>query len=317
MKLVLASQNKKKLKEMQEILADLGIEVVLQSDLGVQVDVEETGSTFAENAWLKARAVYAATGLPAIADDSGLVVDALDGAPGVYSARYGGPGLDDTERYQLLLRQMEEKENRSCRFVCSIACCLADGTELGAEGTCEGVVGTEPKGSGGFGYDPVFYLPALGRSMAELTPEEKHAISHRGRALRQFAEKMEAYTMRAPHVSKNTEEQEKERLMELTSKQRAYLRGLANTMDTILHVGKEGISDAVIRQADTALEARELIKGKVLENAGLTAREVCRELAEKTRSEPVQVIGSKFVLYRKSHKKDVKHIELPAGSGKK
>lgn len=105
--------------------------------------------------------------------------------------------------------------------------------------------------------------------------------------------------------------------MELTSKQRAYLRGLANTMDTILHVGKEGISDAVIRQADTALEARELIKGKVLENAGLTAREVCRELAEKTRSEPVQVIGSKFVLYRKSHKKDVKHIELPAGSGKK
>ena len=314
MKLVLASQNKKKLKEMQEILAHLGIEVVLQSDLGVQVDVEETGSTFAENAWLKARAVYAATGLPAIADDSGLVVDALDGAPGVHSARYGGPGLDDTERYQLLLRQMEKKENRSCRFVCSIACCLADGTEIGAEGTCEGIVGPEPKGSGGFGYDPVFYLPASGRSMAELTPEEKHAVSHRGRALRQFAEKMAAYTNNRP---KDTGEQEKEKLMELTSKQRAYLRGLANTMDTILHVGKEGISDAVTRQADTALEARELIKGKVLENAGLTAREVCRALAEKTRSEPVQVIGSKFVLYRKSHKKDVKHIELPAGSGKK
>lgn len=105
--------------------------------------------------------------------------------------------------------------------------------------------------------------------------------------------------------------------MELTSKQRAYLRSLANTADTILHVGKEGVSDTVITQADTALEARELIKGKVLENAGLTPREVCEELARRTRSESVQVIGSKFVLYRKSHKKDVKHIELPGKPAKK
>ena len=197
MKLVLASQNQKKLREMQEILSHLGIEVVMQSELGVQIDVEETGTTFLENAWLKARAVQKATGLSAIADDSGLVVDALDGAPGIYSARYGGPGLDDTGRYRLLLHQMEGKENRSCRFVCAIACCLEDGTEIEAEGTCEGVVGTEPRGEGGFGYDPVFYLPQLGRSIAELTAEEKHAISHRGSALRQFAAKMEVHTKQA------------------------------------------------------------------------------------------------------------------------
>ena len=197
MKLVLASQNQKKLRELREILSHLGMEVVLQSELGVQIDVEETGTTFLENAWLKARAVKKATGLSAIADDSGLVVDALHGAPGIYSARYGGPGLDDIGRYQLLLRQMEGKENRACRFVCSIACCLEDGTEIDAEGICEGIVGTEPKGEGGFGYDPVFFLPNLGRSMAELTAEEKHAISHRGNALREFAKKMEEHAKRS------------------------------------------------------------------------------------------------------------------------
>ena len=192
MKLVLASQNQKKQKEMQDILSHLGIEVVLQSDLGVHVDVDETGETFEENAWLKAHAVMAATGLPAIGDDSGLVVDALGGRPGVYSARYGGPGLDDEGRYRLLLQQMEGEKDRRCRFVCAIACCFPDGTVLRAEGACEGTIGMEPRGEGGFGYDPIFFLPDLGRSMAELTPEEKHHISHRGNALRCFVEKMAA-----------------------------------------------------------------------------------------------------------------------------
>ncbi len=192
MTLVLASQNQKKLGEMQEILSHLGVEVVLQSALGVHVDVEETGQTFAENAWLKAHAVMQETGQPAIADDSGLVVDALGGAPGIYSARYGGEDLDDVDRYRLLLRNMEGEANRACRFVCAIACCFPDGSVLTAEGICEGVVGEAPRGEGGFGYDPIFFLPEMERSMAELTPMEKHNISHRGNALRQFAQKMAA-----------------------------------------------------------------------------------------------------------------------------
>ncbi|MGI6498924.1 MAG: XTP/dITP diphosphatase [Oscillospiraceae bacterium] len=192
MKLVLASQNPKKLGEMQDILSHLGVEVVLQSALDVYVDVEETGKTFGENAEMKARAVMEATGLPAIGDDSGLAVDALGGKPGIYSARYGGPGLSDAERYRLLLQNMQGEKDRACRFVCAIACCFPDGRVLTAEGTCEGAVGTEPRGEGGFGYDPVFYLPEQGRTMAELTPYEKHQISHRGKALRQFAQQMAA-----------------------------------------------------------------------------------------------------------------------------
>ena len=127
MKLVLASKNKKKLVETQEILSALGVEVVLQSEVGVDVDVEETGTTFAENSALKARAVCEASGLPAIADDSGLCVDALNGAPGVYSARYGGEGLDDVERYQLLLQNMRGQLDRRCGFVSAICCAFPNG----------------------------------------------------------------------------------------------------------------------------------------------------------------------------------------------
>ena len=160
MKFVLASQNPHKLVEMQEILSAHGVEAVLQSELGIHVDVEETGETFAANAMLKAKAVMEASGLPAIADDSGVCVDALNGAPGVYSARYGGPELDDVGRYRLLLANMR---------------------------------GFAPQGDGGFGYDPVFFLPELRTTYAQLTPEEKASVSHRGKALEVFDGKLRDY----------------------------------------------------------------------------------------------------------------------------
>ena len=186
MRAVLASHNKKKMKEMREILSQLGVEVVSQSDVGVDLEPEETGATFEENARIKARAIMEATGLPAIADDSGLAVDALDGAPGVYSARYGGEGLNDEERWQLLLKNMEGKTDRACRFVCVICCVLPGGEEVMSRGEVRGVVAHGPDGDGGFGYDPIFYLPEKGCTMAQLSAEEKNAISHRGNALRAF-----------------------------------------------------------------------------------------------------------------------------------
>lgn len=190
MKLVLASKNPGKLKELQEILGSLGVEVLLESQVGLDPEVEETGTTFAENAFLKADAVMRASGLPAIADDSGLVVDALDGAPGVYSARFGGKESDG-ERTALLLEKLEgvPVEKRTARFVSAIACCLPDGRTITADGSCEGVIADAPRGQGGFGYDPVFLVPPLGRTFAELSAEEKNRISHRGSALRAFAEK--------------------------------------------------------------------------------------------------------------------------------
>ena len=191
MKAVLASHNQKKMAEMQAILSELGVEVLSQADVGVDIEPEETGATFEENARIKAKAIMEATGLPAIADDSGLVVDALNGEPGVYSARYGGPELDDTGRWQLLLKNMEGKEDRACKFVSVICCAFPDGSELMARGECHGVVAQGPKGEGGFGYDPVFWLPDLGKSMAELALEEKNKISHRGNALRVFKEELE------------------------------------------------------------------------------------------------------------------------------
>ena len=192
MKLVLASKNEKKLREMDEILSSLGIEVISEAQAGVDVEVEETGTTFEENSLLKARAVMEASGLPAIADDSGLCVDALGGAPGVYSARYGGPELDDTGRYRLLLENMKGQP-RGARFVSVITCCFPNGDVLTARGECPGTIAFAPMGEGGFGYDPVFFLPKLKKTFAQLTPEEKNAISHRGLALRAFREKLEEY----------------------------------------------------------------------------------------------------------------------------
>ena len=186
MKVVLASHNKKKMVEMRAILSRMGVEVISQAEVGLDLEPEETGTTFEENARIKAKAVMEASGLPAIADDSGLMVDALGGEPGVYSARYGGEGLDDTGRWQLLLKNMAGQTNRACKFVSVICCAFPDGTELMARGECPGVLAQGPSGDGGFGCDPVFYLPQLGKTMAQLTPEEKNQISHRAQALAGF-----------------------------------------------------------------------------------------------------------------------------------
>lgn len=192
MKFVLASHNKGKLAEMQRILGQLGVEVVLQSNLGLALEPEENGTTFAENAMIKAKAVMQASGLPAIADDSGLCVDALGGAPGIYSARYGGLD-DDRARYQLLLQNLRGAMTRAAHFHTSVVCCFPDGDVLTAEGECAGTIAYAPQGEGGFGYDPVFFVPQLRKTFAQLTPEEKNAISHRGNALRAFAEKLKEY----------------------------------------------------------------------------------------------------------------------------
>ena len=190
MRVVLASQNRHKLIEMQTILGKLGIEVVLQSELGLEIDVEETGTTFEENSFLKAQAVMEAANMPAIADDSGLMVDALNGEPGVHSARYGGRPTDAT-RTALLLEKMADvpDEQRTGTFVSVITCVWPDGRKLVARGECPGVILHECRGTGGFGYDPVFYIPAVGKTFAEVTAEEKNAISHRARALADFSRK--------------------------------------------------------------------------------------------------------------------------------
>ena len=193
MKLVLASKNAHKLVEMRDILSQLGVEVVLESEAGVDVDVEETGATFEENAYLKAHAVMEASGLPAIADDSGLCVDALNGAPGVYSARYGGPELDDAGRYRLLLENLRGQLDRRGKFVSAICCCFPNGDRVEARGECAGTLAYAPKGADGFGYDPIFFVPGLKKTFAELSPEEKNAISHRGNALKAFREKLGTY----------------------------------------------------------------------------------------------------------------------------
>ena len=193
MKLVLASKNEKKLKEMNEILSALGAEVCSQADAGVDVDVEETGSTFEENSLLKAKAVMEASGLPAIADDSGLCVDALNGAPGVYSARYGGEGLDDAGRNKLLLANMPRGAARTAKFVSVITCCFPNGDVLTARGECPGTIAFAAVGEGGFGYDPVFFLPKLKKTFAQLSAGEKNAVSHRGKALEAFQARLEEY----------------------------------------------------------------------------------------------------------------------------
>lgn len=192
MKFVLASHNRGKLTEMQKILGELGVEVVLQSDLGLDLEPEETGTTFAENAMIKAKAVMEASGLPAIADDSGLCVDALGGAPGIYSARYGGLD-DDKARYTLLLNNLRGATSRAAHFHTSVVCAFPNGDVLESEGDCHGTIAFAPMGEQGFGYDPVFFVPELRKTFAQLTAEEKNAISHRGKALKAFGEQLKEY----------------------------------------------------------------------------------------------------------------------------
>ena len=190
MKVILASKNQHKLTELSAILSQLGFEIALESEYGLDIDVEETGTTFEENSFLKADAVMKASGLPVLADDSGLMVDALDGAPGVYSARYGHKA-SDKERTAYLLENMKDvpEEKRGAKFVCVITCLFPDGRKIVARGECPGVIARAPHGENGFGYDPVFYLPGLGMTYAELPSEQKNAISHRARALQDFCRK--------------------------------------------------------------------------------------------------------------------------------
>lgn len=193
MKVVLASKNRHKLEEMQTILSQYGIQVLLESDLGLDIEVEETGTTFEENSLLKARAVMEAAKLPAIADDSGLQVDALNGEPGIYSARYGGErNHSDAERVQYLLEKMKQvpAEKRTAQFVSVITLLYPDGRSVVARGTCRGVITTAPQGSGGFGYDPVFYVPQEGCTFAQMPQKRKNMISHRANALNLFVKNL-------------------------------------------------------------------------------------------------------------------------------
>ncbi len=190
MKVILASKNPHKLTELSAILSQHGFEIALESEYGLDIDVDETGTTFEENSLLKAEAVMKASGLPVLADDSGLMVDALNGAPGVYSARYGHKSSDG-ERTAFLLENMKDvpDDKRTAKFVCVITCLWPDGRKIVARGECPGVITREVHGENGFGYDPVFYLPELGMTYAELPSEQKNAISHRARALQDFCRK--------------------------------------------------------------------------------------------------------------------------------
>ena len=194
MRVVLASKNKHKLVEISKITEKFGFELVLQSELGVDIDVEETGTTFEENSFLKAEAVMKATGLPALADDSGIAVDALNGEPGIYSARYGfDDTLDDWGRLLLLLKNTEHVPDgeRQAQFVCVITMVTPEGQTIQARGEIHGELLRAPVGKNGFGYDPIFYYPPAGMSTAEMPPEEKNKVSHRGNALNVFYEKLE------------------------------------------------------------------------------------------------------------------------------
>lgn len=193
MKVVLASKNPHKLVEISQITEKFGMELVLESQLGVDIDVEETGSTFEENSFLKAEAVMKATGLPALADDSGICVDALGGEPGIYSARYGfDDSLDDFGRLQLLLKNTENVPDgeRQAQFVCVITFVTPDGKVIQARGEVHGELLRAPFGEGGFGYDPIFYYPPFGKSLAQVSPAEKNSVSHRANALKVFYEKL-------------------------------------------------------------------------------------------------------------------------------
>ena len=193
MKVVLASKNPHKLVEIRQITDKFGFDLVLQSELGIDIDVEETGTTFEENSLIKARAVMEATGLPALADDSGIAVDALNGEPGVYSARYGfDESLDDWGRMMLLLRNTEHVPDgqRQAKFVCVISFVTPEGKIIQARGEIHGELTRQPRGENGFGYDPIFYYPPFGQTTAEIPAEQKNQVSHRGNALRIFYEKL-------------------------------------------------------------------------------------------------------------------------------
>jgi XTP/dITP diphosphohydrolase len=184
--LLLATTNRHKLDEYRAILSDLPFTLLSLHDIQLDMDVEETGTTFRENAELKARAYAHASGMLSLADDSGLEIDALDGAPGVYSARFAGPEATYQERFDILLAQLRDipVEQRTARFRCVISLAEPSGYLRSVDGTIEGVIADAPRGKNGFGYDPIFLVPALGQTTAEISAEQKNQISHRGRAAR-------------------------------------------------------------------------------------------------------------------------------------
>ena len=194
-KIIFATGNAGKIKEIQSIMADTGMEVLSMKEAGIQIDVEENGSTYEENALIKARAVAAQTDCIVMADDSGLEIDYLNKEPGIYSARYMGEDTSYRIKNQNLIDRLEgvPDEQRTARFVCAIAAVMPDGKELTTRANIEGRIGYEEKGQNGFGYDPIFYVPRFGKTTAELTEEEKNQVSHRGQALQLMKEELRKY----------------------------------------------------------------------------------------------------------------------------
>ena len=200
-KIIAATKNKGKLEEIAQLLSDLPYDVISMTEAGMTDDIEENGATFEENALIKARAISKVTGETVMADDSGLEVDHLGGAPGVYSARYAGEGATDIDRNNKLLSALsgDTADKRSARFVCAIALILPDGREMVVRGTCEGYIADAPAGNKGFGYDPLFYMPEFGLTIAQMDAELKNSISHRGNALRKILDILEGEISGSPN----------------------------------------------------------------------------------------------------------------------
>ena len=194
-RIIFATGNEGKMREIRMILEDLGVPVLSMKEAGISADIEENGKSFAENAAIKAKAIMEMTGEIVMADDSGLEIDYLDGAPGIYSARFMGEDTSYDIKNKALIDKLAgvPDEKRTARFVCAIVCALPDGQILESRGTMEGIIGYEIKGENGFGYDPIFYLPECGCTSAEISPEKKNELSHRGKALRAMKEKLEKY----------------------------------------------------------------------------------------------------------------------------
>lgn len=188
MKIVAATGNKGKIREFQEILGTMGCEIISMKDMGIDIDIEENGTTFEENALIKARAIAKLCDYPVISDDSGLCVDALDGAPGIYSARFAGEDADDSDRNRHLLKLLDGIENRKAHYVAAIAFITSDGKEMTTVGRTNGEILLEEQGTGGFGYDPLFFCTEINKCFGLATPDEKNEVSHRGRALRKLYE---------------------------------------------------------------------------------------------------------------------------------
>lgn len=194
-RLIVATKNRGKLEEIAQLFEKFPIEVVSMEQIGIYDDIEENGSTFEENAMIKARSIWNAAGEIVLADDSGLEVDYLDGAPGIYSARYAGIGAADADKNRKLLGELEgvPADKRTARFVCAIAVIFPDGKPVTVRGTCEGIIVAEPAGGNGFGYDPLFYVPEFGMTIAQMDPDLKNRISHRGNAFRKIVGEFERF----------------------------------------------------------------------------------------------------------------------------